>query len=97
MANGTPLDVDDDLFTPTSGPQTSSNLRLQRRERQMEMPTKEEQLKWLQKQANEAKGNARMLTEALAFCDIEQGGIEENELISVSFFFFFGIDIVSRH
>lgn len=45
------------------------------------MPTKEEQLKWLQKKANEAKGNAGMLNEALAFAV----QIEGNELVAVSF------------
>lgn len=75
--NGLPLAEDDTLFTPTTVLPRSS-----RQQYQTEMPSREEQLKWLQRKANEAKGNASMLTEALAFA--ENGDLEGNELVSVS-------------
>ena len=46
--------------------------------------SKEEEMKMLQREANEAKGNARMLVETLAFTPDE--GMGGNELVAVSFF-----------
>lgn len=46
--------------------------------------SQEEEMKMLQREANEAKGNARMLVETLAFTPDE--GVGENELVAVSHF-----------
>ncbi|SCV73186.1 BQ2448_7111 [Microbotryum intermedium] len=79
--NGEPLDPEDDLFTPTSDPRMQSSQRHQgRRGEPHRMPSMGDQMKDLRAQAEQARGYASMLNEAVAFAK-EDEDLESNEIV----------------
>lgn len=83
--NGAPLDPEDPLLTPTADPRLSAQQQQQRRRPKPahRVPTTTEQLDELRVEAEQAKGYAQMLSEALAYAG-QDDDLYENELVMVS-------------
>lgn len=70
--NGAPLDPEDSLFTPTAPARPSTR---------PEIPTDQAQIRSLRREAERARGNAGMLSEAVGFARSDE--LAGNELIQV--------------
>ncbi|KAK4048427.1 hypothetical protein OIV83_004773 [Microbotryomycetes sp. JL201] len=77
--NGLPLDPDDPLLQPTVDPRTSGNMQGRRRAPQR-LPSQSEQLSDLRRQAEQARGDARLLSDALSYARPEDD-IRQNEIV----------------
>ncbi|KAK4052305.1 hypothetical protein OIO90_004386 [Microbotryomycetes sp. JL221] len=78
--NGLPLDPDDPLLQPTIDPRTSGNSQGMRRRGPHRLPSTQQQMTDLRRKADEARGNARMLSEAIAYSKPDED-IKRNEII----------------
>lgn len=77
--NGSPLDPEDPLFVPTADPRRAQQQRSGRSNGRM--PTQDEELEKLRRDAVDAKGSAAMLSEAVSFTSPEE--LSSNEIVSV--------------
>ncbi|KAM0786118.1 hypothetical protein ACM66B_006928 [Microbotryomycetes sp. NB124-2] len=77
--NGLPLDPDDPLLQPTLDPRTSGNTQGRRRAPQR-LPSQSEQLSDLRRQAEQARGDARLLSDALSYAKPDDD-VKQNEIV----------------
>ncbi|ORY85968.1 hypothetical protein BCR35DRAFT_302581 [Leucosporidium creatinivorum] len=78
--NGLPLDPSDPLLTPTVDPRNNLGTPRHRVREPRRLPTTSEQMKDLRREAEQARGNARLLSEAVAFASPDEE-LAANEIV----------------